>query len=163
MRLSQIVAGAFTGICLTAFVACATIMHGTREGIPISSQPSGAMVTVDDTLQVGATPVSVELRRKNKTHKIKLELAGYEPFEMATTRRVSGWVWGNIVFGGLIGLVVDAATGGLYNVKPETVVAELRKQGISQVDLQDGTLVVILVPKANPDWQLIGHLAPHPR
>src|SRR5438876_2023737 len=79
---------------------CATIMHGTSQQVGINSQPVGATVVVDSQT-VGVTPVVAKLSRK-RTHRVTVTIAGYEPFSMVTTRKTSGWVWGNIVFGGLI-------------------------------------------------------------
>ena len=104
---------------------CATIMHGTRQDVSITSVPSGAAVTVNGQ-DKGKTPIAVELARKDK-HLVKVELAGYLPFEQYLVRKVSGWVWGNLVFGGIPGLAVDAITGGLYKVAPEEVTATLRE------------------------------------
>jgi hypothetical protein len=116
---------------LSAFVlavgstGCATIMHGTRQDVSITSVPTGAAVTVNGQ-DKGKTPVAVELARKDK-HLVKIELAGYLPFEQYLVRKVSGWVWGNLVFGGIPGLAVDAITGGLYKVAPEEVTATLKE------------------------------------
>lgn len=102
---------------------CGTIIHGTTQQIAITSVPTGAAVMVDTTAY-GDTPVTVELRRKDR-HIIRIMLEGYQPFELVTRRSTSGWVWGNIIFGGLIGLVVDASTGGMYKLSPEQVEATL--------------------------------------
>ncbi len=69
---------------------------------------------------------------------------------MALNRKVSVWVWGNIVFGGLIGLPIDALTGGLYKIEPDVVSAELirrvgrdsslRRKPPSLADLDEGLL-----------------------
>jgi hypothetical protein len=91
--------------------------------VSIASVPSGASVTINGQDR-GKTPVAVELPRKDK-HLLKIELPGYLPFESYLIRRVSGWVWGNLVFGGIPGLAIDAITGGLYNLKPEEVTATL--------------------------------------
>jgi hypothetical protein len=76
--------------------------------------------------------------------------------EMATTRKVSGWVWGNIVFGGLIGLAVDAITGGLYNVNPDQVSGTLVKRTSALDRGPDVMVVVVLHP--DPKWVRIGTL-----
>src|SRR5882724_5849028 len=98
-------------------LGCASIMHGTSQDVGISSQPSGAEVTLDNA-PAGKTPVVTHMKRGDN-HILKLELPGYAPYEATFTKSVSGWVWGNILFGGLIGLGVDAITGGLYNLTPE--------------------------------------------
>ncbi len=137
--------------------ACATIMHGSSQQVGINSQPAGATVVVDSQT-VGMTPVVAKLARK-RTHRISVTLAGYQPYEMVTTRKTSGWVWGNILFGGLIGLIVDASTGGLYDVRPEQVNAQLARTG-GMGEARDGTIYVFLVREVDPSWVKIGQLTP---
>ncbi len=98
----------------TMLTGCATIMNQTTQSIGISSTPTGAAVAVDNVPN-GKTPIIARLTRKDN-HFVKIELEGYELFETTLTRRVSGWVWGNVAFGGLIGLAIDAITGGLYKL-----------------------------------------------
>jgi hypothetical protein len=141
--------------------ACATILRGTRDQVGISSQPSGAEVIVDNEFY-GKTPVTAELKRKDK-HIVTIKLEGYQPFEMTLTRKASGFVFGNLVFGpgAVIGLAVDALTGGMYNLKPDQVQAEL-KSGASNASLADGMLYVILTPVVDPAWEKVGQMVRAP-
>ncbi len=142
-----------SGALLAAVTSCATIMQGTRQQIAISSTPTGASVRVDTT-SFGTTPVTVALRRKDH-HIIQITMEGYQPFELTTSRSTSGWVWGNIVFGGLIGLVIDASTGGMYKIKPEEVQATLAR-GSAQVTKDKDVLYIGIVLQAQPGWERIG-------
>lgn len=151
--LRKIYALGFLALILT-LTACATIMHGTSQELGISSNPSGAKVTIGNQ-DFGSTPVIADLKR-GKEHIVKIELEGYLPYETTLTKKVSGWVWGNIVFGGLIGLAVDAISGGLYNLTPEQIQAELRAEGMETVLLEDHLyLFVTLSP--NEDWTPVGN------
>ena len=134
---------------------CATIMNQTTQAIGISSNPTGATVTVD-SVPNGKTPVVARLSRKDN-HIVKLELAGYKPYETTLTRRVSGWVWGNVAFGGLIGLAIDAITGGLYKLTPDQITGELRKEGQASL-LRNDQLYVAVVMTPDPRWEKIGQL-----
>ena len=137
----------------TMLVGCATIMNQTTQSIGFSSTPTGASVTIDGTPR-GTTPVIARLARR-KPHVVKIELAGYQPFETTLTRRFSGWVFGNILLGGLIGLAIDMVSGGMYKLTPDQVRAELRANGaLSQ--LRNDTLYAVVVLKPNPAWQKIG-------
>ena len=133
--------------------ACATIMHGTNQEVGLSSTPTNARVTVDNK-PMGNTPVVAKLTRKDN-HIVRFELDGYQPFEATLTRRTSGWVWGNIVFGGLIGLAVDAISGGLYKLTPEQIAGGMTTQTANATT--DG-LYVAVVLRADPTWQKIGQL-----
>ena len=135
--------------------SCATIMHGTTEEVSINSNPSGADVIIDGST-AGQTPLIKDLKRKN-LHLVRIELEGYSPYELRLTRKVSGWVWGNIVFGGLVDLAVDAITGGLYKLDPTVITAELRSAGSASL-LQDDQLVILVVLDPDPTWTKIGEL-----
>jgi uncharacterized protein YceK len=135
---------------------CATIMHGTSQDIGITSHPTGARVTIDNQ-EFGTTPVVAKLSRKDN-HTIHMELPGYQPDDATVTRSTSGWVWGNIVFGGLIGLAVDAISGGLYKLTPEEVTGDLVATGQGELDGADIIIAVVLQP--DPSWEKIGKLQP---
>jgi hypothetical protein len=133
-------------------LACASIVHGSKQSIGFTSTPTNARVTVDNEL-VGNTPVVAKLTRKDK-HVVRIELEGYSPFETTLDRRTSGWVWGNIVFGGLIGLAVDASTGAMYKLTPEQIdgtlgpVTSMTREGLG----------VVVVLRPDPGWEKIGEL-----
>ena len=122
----------------------------------MSSTPTNARVTVDGK-PLGSTPLIVSLSRKGN-HIVRMELDGYLPFEATITRKTSGWVWGNIVFGGLIGLAVDAISGGLYTLTPEQIAGQMATQSATMTTTQDG-LYVTFVQRADPAWQRIGTLS----
>ncbi len=140
------------GISLTG---CATIMHGTTQPVGISSQPTGATVSIDGQLY-GNTPVIASLKRKNN-HIVNIELKGYEPYATTLTRQTSGWVFGNIILGGLIGLAVDAISGGLYELTPEQISVALRKGGVAMAPRED-TLYMNVVMKVDPKWKKVAQL-----
>lgn len=140
---------------LTSLTSCATIMHGTRQSVGIASNPSTASVWVDK-IYAGNTPVIVDMSRKDN-HIVRIELEGYQPYEATFSRKLSGWVFGNIVFGGVIGLAVDAISGGLYMLTPEQVQAELRSNQMAySKKCHDSYIVVVLEP--DPSWKKVGNL-----
>lgn len=100
-------------------VSCATVINGTTQKIPLTSEPMGASVVVDGQ-RVGYTPTQVQLKRKN-SHLITFEKEGYESETVKLEPVLSAVVAGNIVAGGFIGWGVDAITGSQYRLIPETV------------------------------------------
>jgi hypothetical protein len=98
----------------------------------------------------------LKLRRK-ENHTVRIQLAGYQPFESTLTHSVSGWVWGNIAFGGLIGLAVDAVSGGIYKLTPEQVEGSLQT-GHASVLKKDGGLYVVAVLEPQADWVKVAQL-----
>jgi membrane-associated protease RseP (regulator of RpoE activity) len=116
-------------------MGCATIMHGSSQTVGISSSPSGARVTINGEYR-GETPLRVELARK-QDYIIKVEKEGFEPASSTITSKVSGMTFGNIIFGGLIGLAVDAGSGGLYKLSQDDVQITLTKLGAADVTPAD--------------------------
>ncbi len=106
---------------------CATIIKGTNQEIPISSDPSGADILVDGQL-VGTTPADVEIKRK-RDHLVEIKKTGYQPKSVPVVKNVGGAVWGNIIAGGLIGWGVDAASGAQNNLTPKTIYVRLEPVG----------------------------------
>jgi hypothetical protein len=142
-------------LALIPLTACATIMHGTTQDVGFSSAPSSARISVNSK-EMGQTPTILKLARKGN-HIVRMELDGYQPFEATLTKSASGWVFGNIVFGGLIGLVVDAGTGGLYNLTPTQIQGQMIRQGAGAGQAKEGIyLSVVMTP--DPTWQKIGQL-----
>ncbi len=135
--------------------ACATIIHSGHQDVGIQSLPTGATVSIDNA-DKGKTPIVAKLSRKD-THIVRVEMPGYRPFEATITRKVSGWVWGNLVFGGLVGLAVDAISGGMYSLTPQQMSATLASGQASIAAKEDG-LYVVAVLSPQSDWMKIGQL-----
>jgi hypothetical protein len=144
-----------TLLFFSLFLSCATIIQGTTENVGISSNPSGAQVIIDGQ-DYGTSPVMATLSRKNN-HFVEINLAGYMPYSTTLTKKVSGWIAGNIIFGGLIGLAIDAISGGMYKLTPDQIQAELRASG-STMRLENDRLYITVVLKPKPDWQKIGQM-----
>jgi PEGA domain len=149
----MIVVAAACGITGVALSGCATIMHGAHQDVGISSSPTGASVSIDN-VEKGKTPLVASLKRSDN-HIVKIELAGYQPFEATITHSVSGWAWGNLVFGGLIGLAVDGISGGIYTLSPEQIAGTLPLA--QAANTKDGVYIfAVLSPQR--DWVKVAQL-----
>jgi hypothetical protein len=154
---SRVLASICIGGAIGAFglSGCASIMHGTRQDIGIASSPSGADVWIDN-IRMGQTPV-VERLKRNSSDVVKISMPGYQPFETTITHSVSGWVWGNVAIGGLIGLGVDAISGGIYKLSPEQVTGELRAN-LSEVPASHDDVAVKVALHPESGWVKVGQL-----
>jgi hypothetical protein len=123
--------------------------------VGIASNPTNALVWVDRNY-VGTTPVIVNMSRKDN-HFLRIELDGYQPYEAVFSRQLSGWVFGNVIFGGIIGLAVDAISGGIYMLTPDQVQAELRSNHMNQCKTSDDSYIAIVL-QPDPSWKKVGNL-----
>lgn len=112
-------ATALTVIFLMMQTGCATIVSGKTQDVMIRSNPPGATIKIDEIVS-GTTPMVANLVRK-KRHAISISKTGYQEVSHATTRGFNGWYVGNLIFGGIIGLIVDPITGAMYDVEPEEI------------------------------------------
>lgn len=87
------------------FQNCVTLISGTSQKIPVTSSPSGAKIIVDGE-ETGHAPMVLKLKRKKKSHIIRVEKPGYNPVEIRITQKTSAElsmlsILGNAVYGGL--------------------------------------------------------------
>jgi hypothetical protein len=112
---------------------CASIMNGANQKVHLDSVPPGAQVTIfaiekstGQPESAGAprpTPTTVELSR-SKVYRLLFKGDGFPEREITLGQSVSGWVWGNLLFGG-IGFLVDMGTGGMFKLVPEPAVIDM--------------------------------------
>ena len=146
-----------TAPLLLTLVACASIVHGSTQHVQVASTPSAATVTVDGASK-GATPVTIDLKR-GATYAVRIEMAGYQPYEMELKKKLSGWVWGNIIFGGPLGVIIDASTGAMYKVSPSAVDASLSRGELATLRSGNGLYIGVTLA-ADPTWERVGTLTP---
>lgn len=116
----------FIAVASLIFISCATIFKGSTDDVSFSSDPSGAKVYVNGNL-LGTTPIQLELKSKN-SYTIEFKKEGYETKTVLLNNSVgAGWIILDIL-GGLIPIIIDAATGNWYELDQEHVNAALEQQ-----------------------------------
>lgn len=96
---------------------------------------------------------------RSDNHFIHIEMENYQPYDVVCTRQVSGWVFGNVVFGGFIGVAIDYVSGGIYQLTPDQVQAEMRKSPYNMCKKSDDSYITIVM-SPDPAWKKIGTLTP---
>lgn len=109
-----------TALLFSSF-GCATIIQPGPDRISVDSRPEGAKIYLDDKI-VGVTPMVVELPRDSEAV-FRIEKEGYESTSVDRDKVMSGWVMGNLILGGPIGIAIDLAAHnqGHYSSEPITV------------------------------------------
>ena len=93
-----------------ACASCASIVDNGPDFVAFNSTPEGATVIVDN-IPVGKTPCTAPVSRRWCSGDVTFRLHGYPAIKTGVGRTINPWVFGNIIFGGLIGVCVDCATG----------------------------------------------------
>ena len=141
--------------------------HQRRPQIEVTSTPSAATVTVYDRKNMvvtsSVTPTTVKVKKgagyfKAAEYRLVVEKTGYQPMEFEIRHDINGWYWGNFALGGLLGfLVVDPLTGGMWELKPDKIDAELIPVQPA-VTLGEQRLVILARQQLTPEQQK--HLVP---
>lgn len=114
-------------LCMVAQTGCASIVGGKHQTLHIESNPVGAKVITSREDTEGITPTDLVLKRKHE-YQLIFEKPGYKTKKVNIDNELRGWFWMNILSWGIIGIIVDLATGSAYKLEPETVVVSLEKE-----------------------------------
>lgn len=119
-----------TAVLALLAVNCSTIVHQTTQQIQVKSDPPGAAVTVAcgevHNDPKATTPTAVTVHRKPNFCQISLVKEGFAREDVQIGKSMSGLYLGNILIGGIIGLIVDAANGAMWNRTPAVVDVKLK-------------------------------------
>lgn len=114
-------------ITLPLLVGCASIITGTSQQVSFSSDPSGAKVIIQPSGMQGTTPFTAKLK-KGKSYIATAKKEGHEKAVQSIGTSFNGWVFGNLLFGGIIGLIIDVADGAYLNLDRDNVDFQLEKK-----------------------------------
>ncbi len=117
---------------LFGMTGCASIMHGKQQTIRVETNPPGAMVQIERTKTEMVTPANLVLKRKHE-YELKIEKPGFKTEYVTINKNIGGWFWGNLFFGGLIGIIVDLSNGAAYNLDPEEIRVVLKPERVEGV------------------------------
>lgn len=138
-----------------ALSSCATIISGSKQTVKFTSTPSEATIFIDE-VEIGKTPLEKKLERK-RNYDVMIQLDGYQTYETKLSKKFNAWYLGNILFGGIIGLIIDPITGAMYNLTPKQIEAEMASGTAFKYSKNDVYIAVSL--KIDPTWQKVGELA----
>ena len=141
MVICSLVAVSF--LVLAFNVGCASIISGSTQHVGFTSNPDQAQIEIispkGQVIHRVTTPTSLVLKRGRPYFRtagltLRARAEGYEVKEIRIKNRLNGWYFGNILFGGLIGiLIVDPLTGAMYSF-PEQIHINLEQTDSSSTE-----------------------------
>jgi hypothetical protein len=122
--------------------SCASIVSHSQYPVTINCTPT-SNITITDKKGVeifkGNTPVTMKLKAGNgffsgARYSVKFTANGYDEKVITINSKLDGWYFGNILLGGVIGmLIVDPATGAMWKLDTEYINETLVPHATSQV------------------------------
>lgn len=119
------------------FCNCASIVSKSTYPISIQTIPPGAKINVTDgkgeIMYSGLSPATVPLKAsegffKKAHYTVTASQEGYANSIMPIPFKVDGWYFGNLLLGGVIGmLIIDPATGAMFAPEKDGIVIQMNK------------------------------------
>ena len=106
---------------------CASIMNGSSVDVTLATTPTDAEVKFSGQTYKTTAPVTIPVPRGKDDQILHIEKAGYESQDVKLERSLTGWVWGNVILGGLIGFGVDLITQRAWSVDPKDITVSLKQ------------------------------------
>ena len=141
------------------FSSCASIVSMSTYPLSIDSNPSNAKISITNKkgheVYLGNTPAVVQLKASDgffskEEYQIKFSTPGCDEKIVPVTFSLDGWYFGNIFFGGLIGmLIIDPATGAMWKIDTEFLSVTLN-QSTSSVNPEMKIFDINEIPE---DWK----------
>ena len=130
----------FLLIIFCFLTGCASITESKNQSMSVSTgDVTGAMCTLSNSkgsYYVNSTPGSVMVRNACDQLTVTCKKDGYVPANPAAGSiqdKSKGMAWGNILFGGIIGIAVDRNTGAGCNYPQQNIIFPMQK-----VSAEDG-------------------------
>jgi hypothetical protein len=118
----RVVALAAVAASAASLTGCASIVSGTSQVVSVETlHPSGPVTGAtcklenDKGVYYVTTPGTVTIHRAYGDLSVKCEKSGFDPGLATVKSSTKGMMAGNILFGGVIGAGVDAASGAAYD------------------------------------------------
>ncbi|MET4696484.1 hypothetical protein [Endozoicomonas lisbonensis] len=146
----------------TLFIAgCASVVSESSYPVALQSTPSGASFTITDqngqVIHTGTTPGTVTLKSgagyfSAANYTVQFKKPGYNGSTITVSSTMDGWFMGNILLGGLIGmLIVDPITGAMWKLPP-TATAELNEALVTK-PMGEKELTIKTLSEVPPELQ----------
>lgn len=107
----------FVFLAALAMSGCATITTGADQSITVVTDPAGANCQLDRegaaVAVISPTPGTVQVDKSKDAITIKCRKEGFQETAGALSSEFQGMTFGNIIFGGIIGVAVDAGSGAM--------------------------------------------------
>lgn len=118
MRSSgRAVATVVVAVALAAVSGCATLVKGTTQQVSVTTDPAGAMCRFDRKGSmvgiVNPTPGTVSVSKGWGDLDVACSKDGYEEATALMTASFQAMTLGNVLLGGIIGIVIDASSGAM--------------------------------------------------
>lgn len=100
-------------------LGCASIIEGRTQSVTFNSEPAGAQIVING-VPMGVTPATITIKKSDYDNaNVQFKKEGYHDQQASLHTKVTGWFWGNVISGGLLGSATDAISGAMWEYSPD--------------------------------------------
>jgi len=107
-------------IAVLVLPGCATVFEGTSDSVTVNTTPPGATCNVDRNGQrlgtVSPTPGSLSFSKSKNDLNVSCTLRNHLPAQVTVAPKFVGTTFANVLLGGVVGVVADAASGANFDL-----------------------------------------------
>ena len=144
-RLTRLLRASACVLAVSCLAACATVTRGSNQAWTVETEPNGAAIQTTNGFQCESTPCTFRMQRRSEFD-VTITKAGYRTVTSHVTNAVSGnggaAMAGHVIVGGVIGGVVDIASGAMLDIRPNPLHVVLERD--------DGTVPPPIAAAATP-------------
>jgi hypothetical protein len=127
MKINTQALGLISSCLLLALPGCATIVSGTQQSLFVDTpEVEGATCQLNDSKggswYLGNTPGSVSVAKGNGPMNVMCKKEKYKSASVSVEEEIAGATLGNVILGGGVGILVDAASGAAQKYPDRTIV-----------------------------------------
>ena len=120
---------------LLIFTSCASITESKYQSVSVTTgNVTGAMCELSNskgTYYINETPGTVQVKNACDPLSVICKKKGYVPADLnagTVKDKAKAMAWGNLIFGGIIGIAVDRSSGAGCEYAKSTIVYRLKKE-----------------------------------
>ncbi|MBK9584972.1 MAG: hypothetical protein IPO55_03550 [Alphaproteobacteria bacterium] len=120
--------------CVTALFllsGCSTIVEGKTQSVSVSTPGAEGAICTLSSPAIGnlsiKTPDTIMVQKSKHNIDVRCTKDCYEDTVGTIPSSFEGMTFGNIIFGGIIGVGVDAASGAMNNYQPSLMIQMTKK------------------------------------
>ena len=101
--------------------SCASLFTKSNQEITFKGRPGTTIIDKNKNqmiAEIGSNGfATAQVRKRLRNKQLLATKEGYRPGEYTLDTKIQGWFWGNIIFGGIPGMAIDAATGKMMKYR----------------------------------------------
>lgn len=123
---------------LLSTTSCASLFTKSSKELTFKGVPGTTIIDVDKNVPIAEVGQNgfgnAKVKKQLKSKKLRAQNDGFVPKDFKLDTKIQGAFWGNLIFGGIPGMAIDAATGKMMTWKDNVIDVTLKPIPVVEVE-----------------------------